>query len=278
MAIKICLDAGHYGKFNRSPAVKEYYESEMNWKLHLLIKKELEAYGIEVITTRSQQENDKSLLARGQMAKGCDLFLSIHSNACDDESVDRPVVIVPYSGVADNIGKVLGQCIQDTMGVSEYQLFKKKSEKGDWDWYTVIQGAISVGVPGIILEHSFHTNTKATKWLLQDRNLERLAKTEAAAIAAHYGVATDGDQEAEANTEDNVLVKLPILRNGSKGDTVKAMQILLIGYKYSCGAYGADGQFGQATEYALRRFKKEHNLEVDGICDPATWAELLGLV
>ena len=46
--IKICLDAGHYGKYNQSPAVSKYYESDMAWKLHLLLKKELEAYGIEV--------------------------------------------------------------------------------------------------------------------------------------------------------------------------------------------------------------------------------------
>lgn len=188
MAIKICVDAGHYGKINQSPVIKDYYESEMTWKLHLLLKEALEAYGIQVITTRSQQAQDKSLLARGQAAKGCDLLLSLHSNACNTESVDRPVVIVPYSGVADEIGKVLGQCIQDTMGVSDYQLYKKKSEKGDWDWYTVIQGAVSVGVPGIILEHSFHTNTKATDWLLQEHNLQKLAKSEAAAIAAYYGL------------------------------------------------------------------------------------------
>ena len=42
---RICLDAGHYGKYNRSPVVKEYYESDMNWKLHLLLKKYLEGYG-----------------------------------------------------------------------------------------------------------------------------------------------------------------------------------------------------------------------------------------
>ena len=35
MAKKICLDAGHYAKYNRSPVVPEYYESVMNWKLHL---------------------------------------------------------------------------------------------------------------------------------------------------------------------------------------------------------------------------------------------------
>ena len=42
MAVKVCLDAGHYGKYNRSPAVSSYYESDMTWKLHNYLKKELE--------------------------------------------------------------------------------------------------------------------------------------------------------------------------------------------------------------------------------------------
>ena len=75
MAIKICLDAGHYGKYNQSPAVPEYYESDMNWKLHLLLKKYLEQYGVEVVITRADQATDLGLTARGQKAKGCNLFL-----------------------------------------------------------------------------------------------------------------------------------------------------------------------------------------------------------
>ena len=62
----VCLDAGHYGKYNRSPAVPEYYESEMNWKLHLLLKAELEKYGIKVITTRADKDKDLGLTARGR--------------------------------------------------------------------------------------------------------------------------------------------------------------------------------------------------------------------
>ena len=42
MAVKVCLDAGHYCKYNRSPAVSSYYESDMTWKLHNYLKKELE--------------------------------------------------------------------------------------------------------------------------------------------------------------------------------------------------------------------------------------------
>ena len=58
MAYKICLDAGHYGQYNQSPVVPEYYESEMTWKLHLLLKAELEKYGFEVKTTRADQTKD----------------------------------------------------------------------------------------------------------------------------------------------------------------------------------------------------------------------------
>ena len=34
--MKICLDAGHQGRYNQSPADHRYYESVMVWKLHLL--------------------------------------------------------------------------------------------------------------------------------------------------------------------------------------------------------------------------------------------------
>ena len=80
-SVKICLDAGHYGKYNRSPAVPEYYESDMNWKLHLMLKARLEEYeGVEVIQTRENQETDKTLFERGCMSEGCDLFLYLCEN------------------------------------------------------------------------------------------------------------------------------------------------------------------------------------------------------
>lgn len=191
MPVKICLDAGHYGKANRSPAVKTYYESEMTWKLHLLLKKYLEEYGFDVITTRADQKKNLGLKKRGQTAKGCDLFLSLHSNAVGNavnESVDRPVVIVPISGKGDELGEKLGKCIYGVMHTSQTYKVTSRKGSGNWDYYSVIYGAVSVGVVGIILEHSFHTNTAATKWLLDDNNLDKLAQAEADCLADHYGL------------------------------------------------------------------------------------------
>ncbi|MGM9601399.1 MAG: hypothetical protein ACI3W5_07430, partial [Faecousia sp.] len=64
------------------------------------------------------------------------------------------------------------------------------------EYYGVLRGAASVGTPGIILEHSFHTQTKATRWLLEDGNLQKLAAEETKVIAAYFGVSKpDTEQE-----------------------------------------------------------------------------------
>ena len=70
---------------------------------------------------------------------------------------------------------------------------------------------------------------------------------------------------------------LPILKKGSKGNAVKALQILLIGNDYSCGDCGADGDFGGGTEGAVKAFQRFWGLDDDGEVGPLTWAKLLGV-
>ncbi len=54
------------------------------------------------------------------------------------------------------------------------------------------------------------------------------------------------------------------LEIGDSGAAVKTMQIMLIECGYSCGLYGADGEFGSGTDAALRKFQKDNSLVVDG--------------
>ena len=79
-----------------------------------------------------------------------------------------------------------------------------------------------------------------------------------------------------ANKKGLVEVNLPVLKKGSKGDNVKALQTLLIGYGYSCGSTGADGSFGGNTDKAVREYQKAKKLTVDGAVGANTWSKLLG--
>lgn len=208
MAIKICLDAGHYAKYNQSPANKNYYESDMVWKLHLLLKKYLEQYGIEVITTRADKDTDLGLVARGKKSKGCDLFLSLHSNALTNavnDNVDYPLIIVPISGKGNEIGEKLADCVTEVMQTKQDGQVISKKGGGDWDYYSVIYGAVAVGTVGIIIEHSFHTNTRSTNWLLVDSNLDKLARAEADVLAEHYGLKRPEQPETEVAFEPYLI-------------------------------------------------------------------------
>ena len=69
--------------------------------------------------------------------------------------------------------------------------------------------------------------------------------------------------------------KLPTLRKGSKNQYVKQAQQLLIERGYNLGICGADGDFGTATDAAVRKFQKDHGLTVDGVIGPKTWEKLL---
>ena len=223
MAIRICLDAGHYGKYNRSPVVRDYYESDMAWKLHLYLKEELEKYGFEVITTRTNKNEDLSLYNRGYRAKGCDLFLSLHSNACGTESVDYPVIIAnlndnkyAFDDVSREIGTKLAQVVQETMGTLQVgRMITKKSSNDrdkngilDDEYYGVLNGAKAARVAAMIIEHSFHTNTKATKWLLNDNNLRKLAINEAKCLSEHYNQLKEVEKvESNINKEQEKFIE-----------------------------------------------------------------------
>lgn len=186
---KICLDAGHFAKCNWNRNVTPvYWESLMAWDLHLMLKEELEKYeNMTVITTRKDEEKDLDLTARGRCAIGCDLFISLHSNACDSESVDRAVVIYPVSGKEMSLASNLSKCITDVMQLKDRpQIYFRWNSRNNADYYGVIRGAASVGVPGLILEHSFHTHNKSAIWLQNKDNLRKLAIAEAAVIAKRF--------------------------------------------------------------------------------------------
>lgn len=73
-----------------------------------------------------------------------------------------------------------------------------------------------------------------------------------------------------ASRVNAVIDKRDYLQIGDSGEAVKAMQTMLIAIGYSCGSYGADGEFGKATYDALVKFQKAAKLDVDGLYGAAS--------
>lgn len=214
--VKIMLDAGHYGKYNRSLAVPAYYESDFTFKFTNILAAALSRYGFSVGVTRTEQGKDLALQSRGKAAAGYDLFISIHSNAVGsavNNSVDYPVAITMVDDARTDIdetskavGEILAQVVAQVMNTKQAaRTYTKRSSTDrdgngiyDDEYYGVLHGAKLVRVPGIILEHSFHTNTSATEWLLKESNLRRMAEAEAKALAEYYGMEKQEEQQEPA--------------------------------------------------------------------------------
>ena len=61
---------------------------------------------------------------------------------------------------------------------------------------------------------------------------------------------------------------------GDKGQRVVQVQCMLTKRGYNVGSAGVDGDFGRATESAVKQFQSAKGLEVDGQVGPNTWAAL----
>jgi peptidoglycan hydrolase-like protein with peptidoglycan-binding domain len=73
-----------------------------------------------------------------------------------------------------------------------------------------------------------------------------------------YNIMNNGsaaDTTPSTPTQTNELIYTRLLKYGRRGDDVKQLQEALIKLGYSVGGYGADGDFGAATEKAVIKFQ-----------------------
>ncbi|BAZ22406.1 peptidoglycan binding domain-containing protein [Kalymmatonema gypsitolerans NIES-4073] len=88
--------------------------------------------------------------------------------------------------------------------------------------------------------------------------------------------------QPEAKPELQSLIKptaissgsgLPTLRFGARGDSVKALQRLLVSNGYFVKI---DGVYGALTEAAVKAFQSGRGLRADGVVGSRTWGVLTG--
>ena len=95
-------------------------------------------------------------------------------------------------------------------------------------------------------------------------------------VKKRLGVAPS--EPKEEKTEAVCAVNVNVLKKGSRGEDVMALQILLRSRGYNGNmTQKLDGIFGPNTEGAVKLFQKAMCIDVDGIVGPITWAKLLGV-
>lgn len=189
---RVLLDPGHGAgaKHNRGyvgPRWKN--EGDGNYYFSLMVKKELEAYGIQVGTTRSNINEDPDLYPRGYAGEGYDLFISLHTNAANGsaqgveiyEDVDRGATTL-INNLTNTISTTLGN---PNRGLKRAYYGENKNEVDPKaNYYAVLRA--NKAKAGMLIEHCFHdTPADVAKY---EAKAEVLAKNMARDIAQYFGL------------------------------------------------------------------------------------------
>lgn len=126
----------------------------------------------------------------------------------------------------------------------------------------VAKYAESVGVLGIGL---YETDTDGYFVHIDTRTAKSFWYGQKQARRTTFGGAPESKGE--------YTLELKNLQKGSRGEAVKALQILLAGNGYSLNP---DGIFGAKTDAAVRKYQKAKGLASDGIAGKKTMSALLG--
>ena len=203
----IALDPGHGGS-DPGACANGLQEKDLNLKIALYCKAALEQYpGIKVVMIRDTDTTVKGLDNRVNYAvsNGADVLISFHINSASAGASGAEVWYPNDSSwkydEAHVQGGQLAQNILDKL--TDLGLTDRGIKTRDWadshyadgsvaDYYGILRYARQQGIPGIIVEHAFITNSGDASKLAQDSWLKAMGEADAAGIAETYGLRTNG--------------------------------------------------------------------------------------
>ncbi len=150
--------------------------------------------------------------------------------------------------------------------------------------YAIVKMGIDIIVPdfytatlaNVLVKTGIFEKLADSKYNTQDAYLER-GMIQVTKTKGHTIVILENGKQAGATPvyEKTSTLGDRDLRNGCEGNDVKELQNMLLQKGYDLGKWGADGDFGDMTEMAVREFQYDNLLEVDGIVGKDTVAALL---
>lgn len=136
------------------------------------------------------------------------------------------------------------------------------------DFYTATEASV-------LVKTGLFEKLTDSKYNTQDKYLKR-GDIQVTKTKGHtWVILENGANAQEEETAKVYQLGNRLLKNGCEGEDVREMQRLLLQLDYDLGKWGADGDFGDATELAVRAFQTDKNLEVDGIVGEKTLSALM---
>ena len=216
--IVVALDPGH-DAWDAGARGNGLAEEELTLKIANYCKEELEQYsGVTVYMTRIGPECPHGIWGVGCIPErveaaavaGAQIFVSFHLNAATSSSANGAEVIVPnesWQAEVGQEGRELGEAILDelvSLGLTRRSVYSKDTTIGETypdgsisDYFGVQIYCKEAGIPGLIVEHAFISNSgDANKFLKTEAGLKSLGVADATGIAKYLGLSKgywDGD-------------------------------------------------------------------------------------
>jgi len=175
----VAIDPGHGGEFSPGCVVGDVLEKDQNLALAFRVRDLLRQRGYRVMMLR-EADIDIALANRPRIAmqEGADIFISIHHNFHEDQTVEG--VETWYNSEANAGNKGLAQCIQSAI-VSSTEARDRGIKLSNQ--FIVLQGS---SVPACLVEAGFLSNPEERALLLAPEYQDRIARGIAEGIDAYY--------------------------------------------------------------------------------------------
>ena len=238
-AYVIALDPGH-GGMDPGAQGNGKSEADLTWKIAVACKAKLERYGFKVVMSRDQygsySGNDFLYRVQRCVSQGARAFVSFHINSGGSGAHGAEVYAPTANGSGYTQASVeLAQKVMNNLhalGLSYRGVFQM--ELGDE--FAVIRCAREQGIPGILIEHGFISNSGDVWNYFSDPGCKRLGEADADAIIAQFPRSSWMDYSAVFDA-DYYLKNNPDVAKWANNDKEKALQHFI-----NCGM--AEGRRG----------------------------------
>ena len=204
--IKVMLDPGHGGE-DEGCSRKEVLEKDVNLQIAKAVESRLLELGYQVVFTRAD-DTSLTLEQRVELANaaGVDAYISIHQNACEEQSSDISGIETWYNENKGESSKRLAQLIHND--VILYTEARDRQVIAD-DTLRVIR---ETDMPACLVETGFLSNRQEREKLCTEEYQGRIAEGIASGIELYFFPKTMYLTFDDGPTAENTDVVLDILK------------------------------------------------------------------